>query len=90
MEKTVMQTLQDKVAMVPGGATLIGEAVIDRLVVTEARVVVIDIDAAGGARVAAHHLQHVQCQTLGLTDDVRIEAGVAHVLQTHDDVHALT
>ena len=47
-----MRGLQGKVALVTGGATLIGEAVVDRLAAYGARVAVLDIDAEGASRVA--------------------------------------
>ena len=84
-----MQAMKGKVAIVTGGATLIGEAVVDKLVADGAQVVVFDVDAAGGARVAARHPERVQFQALDLTDDAQIEAGVAQVLKTFGGVHAL-
>lgn len=84
-----METLNGKVAIVTGGATLIGEAVVDRLVAAGAQVVVFDVDSAGGARVAARHPGRVHFETLDLTDDALIEAGVAHVVKTLGGVHAL-
>ncbi|WP_022980681.1 SDR family oxidoreductase [Ideonella sp. B508-1] len=84
-----MQAMNGKVAIVTGGATLIGEAVVDRLVAAGGQVVVFDVDAAGGARVAARHPERVHFQALDLTDDAQIEAGVAQVLKTYDGVHAL-
>lgn len=47
-----MKGLQDKVAIVTGGATLIGEAVARDLIANGARVVLADIDATKGAAVA--------------------------------------
>lgn len=84
-----METLNGKVAIVTGGATLIGEAVVDRLVAAGAQVVVFDVDSAGGARVAARHPGRVHFETLDLTDDAQIEVGVAHVVKTLGGVHAL-
>lgn len=84
-----METLNGKVAIVTGGATLIGGAVVDRLVAAGAQVVVFDVDSAGGARVAARHPGRVHFETLDLTDDAQIEAGVAHVVKTLGGVHAL-
>ena len=42
-----MQAMKGKVAIVTGGATLIGEAVVDKLVAAGAQVVVFDVDADG-------------------------------------------
>lgn len=84
-----METLNGKVAIITGGATLIGEAVVDRLVAEGAQVVVFDVDSVGGARVAARHPERVHFEALDLTDDARIEAGVAHVVKALGGVHAL-
>ncbi len=84
-----MQALKDKVVIVTGGATLIGEAVVEKLVAAGAQAVVFDVDAAGGARVAALHPERVQFQVLDLTDDAQIEAGIAQVLKTFGGVHGL-
>ncbi|MFG1403764.1 SDR family oxidoreductase [Xanthobacter sediminis] len=48
-----MAEFSGKVAIVTGGATLIGAAVAEALAAAGARVVIADIDAEGGARVAA-------------------------------------
>jgi len=46
-----MKGLKDKVAIVTGGATLIGAAVARQLHAYGAQVAVLDLDAAGAARV---------------------------------------
>lgn len=84
-----MQGLSGKVAIVTGGATLIGQAVVERLVAAGAQVVVFDVDAEGGARVAARHPAQVRFQALDLTDDAQLEARVAEVARNHGGVHAL-
>jgi NAD(P)-dependent dehydrogenase (short-subunit alcohol dehydrogenase family) len=48
-----MSQLDGKVALVTGGASGIGEAVARRLAASGARVVIADVDAAGGGAVAA-------------------------------------
>ena len=84
-----METLNGKVAIVTGGATLIGEAVVGRLVAAGAKVVVFDVDTTGGERVAARHPGGVLFEALDLTDDARIAAGVETVVRTLGGVHAL-
>jgi NAD(P)-dependent dehydrogenase (short-subunit alcohol dehydrogenase family) len=51
--------LRDKVALVTGGASGIGEAVVERFVAEGARVCAFDRDAAGLERLAARHPGHV-------------------------------
>lgn len=84
-----MQGLNGKVAIVTGGATLIGQAVVERLVAAGTKVVVFDIDAEGGAQLAARHPAQVQFHTLDLTDDAQLDAHVAEVVRAQGGVHAL-
>lgn len=84
-----MQGLNGKVAIVTGGATLIGQAVVARLVAAGAQVVVFDIDAEGGSQVAARHPEQVLFHTLDLTDDAQLDVRVAEVVRTLGGVHAL-
>ncbi|MFY9476234.1 MAG: SDR family oxidoreductase [Aquabacterium sp.] len=84
-----MQGLSGKVAIVTGGATLIGQAVVNRLVAAGAQVMVFDVDEAGGASLAAQHPQQVRFQALDLTDDARLDAAVADVVQSLGGIHLL-
>ena len=71
-----MRGLQGKVALVTGGATLIGEAVVRRLGACGARVAVLDIDGAGAARVAAGDPEHRLALACDLTDDAGLRDAV--------------
>jgi len=72
-----MRGLQGKVAIVTGGATLIGAAVVEAFVVAGTRVAVADVDEAGGARVAARLGDAVVFIRTDITDDAAIASCVA-------------
>lgn len=73
-----MNGLQDKVAIVSGGATLIGAAVARGLAQAGARVAILDIDPAG-ARVAAELGAAGMSVAVDLTDDAALDTAVAEV-----------
>src|SRR5690606_63528 len=72
-----MDGIKDKVAIVTGGATLIGAAVVKALHARGARVVIADIDQEGGQRVAARLGEGVRFIATDITDDAQIDACVA-------------
>ncbi|CAM3356505.1 SDR family oxidoreductase [Paracidovorax anthurii] len=74
-----MKDLQGKVAIVTGGATLIGAAVVRALRGYGMRVALFDIDAEGGARVAAEDAQATRFCPVDITDDAQLARGVADV-----------
>lgn len=83
-----MKRLQDKVAIVSGGATLIGAAVARGLVEAGARVAILDIDSAGAA-VADSLGSAGFFQAVDLTDDAALAAAVAAVRQHFGGVDLL-
>ncbi|MDQ7957563.1 MAG: SDR family oxidoreductase [Rhodocyclaceae bacterium] len=68
--------LADKVAIVTGGATIIGAAVVHALQEAGVRVTLADIDAEGGARVAAAcgAQDRVWFRRTDITDDAQVRA----------------
>ncbi|MDF3831970.1 SDR family oxidoreductase [Cupriavidus basilensis] len=76
-----MEGLQDKVAIVSGGATLIGAGVAKAFVEAGTRVAILDIDAAGGERVAAELGERALFVRTDITDDAQVAAAVAHVVR---------
>ncbi len=74
-----MKELQGKVAIVTGGATLIGAAVVQVLRSYQVKVALFDIDAAGGNRVAAGDPDGIGFWHVDITDDQQLERGVADV-----------
>lgn len=84
-----MGEFSGKVAIVTGGATLIGAAVAEALVRAGARVVIADIDAAGGARVAAGLGDAGLFQATDVGDDDAIAAAVSATLARFGRIDAL-
>jgi len=72
-----MDGIKDKVAIVTGGATIIGAAVAAALHAGGARVVIADIDKEGGERVAAGLGEGARFIATDITDDAQIDACVA-------------
>ena len=76
-----MKGLQGKVAIVTGGATIIGAAVVEVLRGFGARVAVFDIDAAGGDRAVARDPVATRFWKVDITDDEQVAQGVASVAE---------
>ncbi len=74
-----MKDLQGKVAIVTGGATLIGAAVVRTLRDQGACVALFDIDAEGGARIAAEDADNIRFWPVDIADDEQLASGVADV-----------
>ncbi len=74
-----MKGLEGKTAIVTGGATMIGAAVVDVLRQAGVRVAVFDIDSAGGARAVAHDARSARFWPVDITDDGQLTRGVAEV-----------
>ena len=73
--------MQGKVAIVTGGATMIGEAVVAALAAAGCKVVIADIDAAKGPQVAQRHAGSRFVAT-DVADDGSIAACVADTVKT--------
>lgn len=67
-----MGTLDGRVALVTGGATLVGQGVVGALAAQGCRVVVVDIDEVGGTEVAQH--PSVEFRLTDITDDGELAA----------------
>ena len=81
-----MKGLEGKVAIVTGGATIIGAAVVDVLSAYGVKVCVFDIDAEGGARAVAKAGDSARFWPVDLTDDGQLERCVDFRLQDYRDV----
>ncbi|UDM50667.1 SDR family oxidoreductase [Cupriavidus sp. MP-37] len=84
-----MKGLQDKVAIVTGGATLIGAAVARAFVEAGARVAIFDIDAANGERVAAELGKDALFIAADITRDAQVRDAVGQVAQRFGGVDFL-
>jgi len=71
--------LNDKVAIVTGGARGIGAAIVDRYVAEGARVAVADVNFADAGETAARHGEKAFAVTLDVTQSASIEAAVESV-----------
>lgn len=76
-----MKDLEGKVAIVTGGATIIGAAVVQALCSHGVRVALFDIDAVGGNRVASADPDGSRFWQVDITDDRRLTQGVAEVAE---------
>lgn len=76
-----MKDLEGKVAIVTGGATIIGAAVVRVLRSHGVRVALFDIDAVGGNRVASADPDGSRFWQLDITDDRQLAQGVAEVAE---------
>lgn len=74
-----MKGLEGKTAIVTGGATLIGAAVVNVLRQAGAHVAIFDIDAAGGEKAAAGTPPTARFWHVDITDDEQIGKAVANV-----------
>ncbi len=80
--------LENKVAVVSGGATLIGQAVVKALVAEGMQVAILDIDTAG-AKIAASYADEVMFIHTDLTQNSAIEQALQHIQQHLGPVHSL-
>ena len=74
-----MKGLMGKTAIVTGGATMIGAAVVEVLRQAGVKVAVFDIDGAGAAEAVARDPVNTRSWELDITDDRQVEQGVAEV-----------
>ena len=72
-----MKDLEGKVAVVTGGATLIGAGVVRRLRSYGVKVALFDIDAANGERVAGADKAATRFWQVDISDDTQLARGVA-------------
>lgn len=74
-----LKGLEGKVALVTGGATLIGAAVVQRLIDAGARVAVFDIDVAAGEKLAASAGDALGYWPVDIRDDTQVAAALGAV-----------
>lgn len=81
-----MRGLQGKVAIVPGGATKIGAAVVEAFTRHGVKVVIVDINAAAGAALVGEGVSFVEAN---LRSDDDIARAVAETVKTHGRIDFL-
>lgn len=88
-EEVVVQGLEGRTAIVTGGATLIGAAVVDELCGRGVNVVVADIDGERGAAVAGAHGERALYVETDITDDEALANCVAVTVERYGGLGAL-
>lgn len=84
-----MTELKGKSAIVTGGATIIGAAVVEAFVAAGASVTIADIDAAEGQAVAERIGENAEFVATDVTDDEQIAACVDSVVERHGGLDCL-
>jgi NAD(P)-dependent dehydrogenase (short-subunit alcohol dehydrogenase family) len=85
----VLRGLDGKTAVVTGGATIIGRAVVRAFAEAGTRVVIADIDAEGGTRLAEEFGEEVLFLPTDLRDDASCEACVGETARTYGSLDFL-
>lgn len=77
-----------KTIVVSGGATLIGQAVVDAFIRAGAKIAILDIDPAG-QQIADLHIGKVLIIQTDLTDDQQLKKAIEQVQQKFGQIHVL-
>ena len=81
--------VRDKVIVVTGGSTLLGRGVVSALLDQGAFVEVLDIDPSGADKVAAHGSDRATFHETDVTDDARVAATLARIVEVRGGVTGL-
>ena len=84
-----MINLENKVAIIPGGATLIGRKVALEFIRAGARVTVCDIDEAGGSELEIEAGDRLKFIRADVTDDLQIDAVINQTVDTWGGIDCL-
>ena len=84
-----MINLDNKVAIIPGGATLIGRKVALEFIRAGARVTVCDIDEAGGSELEIEAGDRLKFIRADITDDLQIDAVINQTVDTWGGIDCL-
>lgn len=79
-KEAALPRFKDRVALVTGGASGIGRAVVDRMVREHGQVIVWDIDAGKLDGCRDMHREAVFAQRVDVTDDAAVQAGVSDAM----------
>ena len=75
-----MKEMKGKTAIVTGGATMIGAAVVSNLTAAGVRVAIFDIDKQSGEKLASQDTVNTRFWPIDITDDTQIADGIAAVV----------
>lgn len=79
--------LQDKVAIVTGGASGLGLATVEAFVAKGAKVVIFDLNQQQGDEVAARLGSNVRALSVDVTDEIQVHAAIQQVVATFGGLH---
>jgi len=79
--------ISGKVAVITGGASGLGEATVRRLARMGARVAIFDLNAERGNALAAELGANVMYQSVNVTDEASVQAGIAAVVDAWGTLH---
>ncbi|MBR9912850.1 MAG: 3-hydroxyacyl-CoA dehydrogenase [Gammaproteobacteria bacterium] len=79
--------IEGKVAVITGGASGLGEATVRRFVAQGARVAIFDMNAERGNAIAAELGQQVIYQSVNVTDEASVKAGIDATLAAFGAIH---
>ena len=79
--------IQNKVAIVTGGASGLGKATAAALVEAGAKVMIWDMNEEKGAEVAAQLGENARFQKVNVTDEAAVEAAIAQVVEVFGGLH---
>jgi 3-hydroxyacyl-CoA dehydrogenase/3-hydroxy-2-methylbutyryl-CoA dehydrogenase len=79
--------LQDKVAIVTGGASGLGLATVEAFVAKGAKVVIFDLNQQQGDEVAARLGSSVRALSVDVTDEIQVHAAIQQVVATFGGLH---
>ncbi len=83
------ESLAGRTALVTGGATLVGQGVVEALHAQGATVVIADIDADGARAVADRLGERVEVEAVDITDDAADAALIASIVERHGGLDIL-
>lgn len=79
--------IKDKVAVITGGASGLGEATVRRLNGMGARVAIFDVNADKGHALAGDLGSDVIFQSVNVTDEASVQAGIAATMEAFGAIH---
>ena len=79
--------LQNKVAVITGGASGLGEATVRRFVAQGAKVAIFDMNAERGNAIVAELGDAVIYQNVNVTDEASVKAGIDATVQAFGGIH---